>query len=274
MDIFDTPSNSLILIDEIEAGFHPSIQRKLADVIQYVAWVEKKQFIITTHSPSILAAFPQKARKFIERKSDGKYNVISNISVNAAFSKMDSEAYPLLQLYCEDTEAQYIIRKMLVTINQSIPNFDRLVNIIISGPANMVKEDYLRHKHNYDQLRLKLGFSCVFDGDHKLKDGYSSFNKNPNEFAFFLHSNEAPEISLAKSYLSASPNADLESFLTHGDHHLVYDEMVKLGLAADKTDARASCWNAFLLTPEYATLYQEFKKFIVDTVAHFSRLND
>jgi predicted ATPase len=34
VDIFDTPLNSLILIDEIEAGFHPSIQRKLADIIQ------------------------------------------------------------------------------------------------------------------------------------------------------------------------------------------------------------------------------------------------
>lgn len=29
-EIIDTPNDSLILIDEIEAGFHPSIQRKLS----------------------------------------------------------------------------------------------------------------------------------------------------------------------------------------------------------------------------------------------------
>ena len=46
IDIFGTPNDSLILVDEIEAGFHPNIQRKIAKIIQYVSWAEKKQFII------------------------------------------------------------------------------------------------------------------------------------------------------------------------------------------------------------------------------------
>ena len=46
-DIIDCPPDSLFLIDEIEAGFHPSVQRKLADIIQYISWRDKKQFIIT-----------------------------------------------------------------------------------------------------------------------------------------------------------------------------------------------------------------------------------
>ena len=103
-------TKALILIDEIEAGFHPSIQRKLSDIIQYISWLHKKQFIITTHSPSVLAAFPSKSRKFIDKKLSGAYETISKISVNAAFSKMDSKAVPLLHLYCEDNEAEFIIR--------------------------------------------------------------------------------------------------------------------------------------------------------------------
>jgi predicted ATPase len=274
IDIFDTPSNSLILIDEIEAGFHPSIQRKLADVIQYVSWSEKKQFVITTHSPSILAAFPQKARKFIERKPNGTYNVISNISVNAAFSKMDSESYPLLQLYCEDSEAQYILKKMLVTINQTSPNFDRLVNVVVSGPANMVRDDYERHKHNYGQLRLKLGYACVFDGDHKIVAGFSKYYKNAEEFSFFLQSTVPPEVSLINCYLASNANVELQSFIDHGDHHFAYDQMVTLGLASDNEDARACCWNLFINTQEYQHLYAAFKTFITRTVTHFSRLSD
>lgn len=274
IDIFDTPSNSLILIDEIEAGFHPSIQRKLADVIQYVSWHEKKQFIITTHSPSLLAAFPQKSRKFIERKLDGTYNVIDNIAVNSAFSKMDSEAYPLVRLYCEDLEAEYILKKMFVKINSTIPNFDRLINIVISGPADMVKNDYVRHKKNYDQLRLKIGYCCVFDGDHKLKAGYSTYYQNPNENVFFLHTNEAPEIEIVKSYLALHPNQLLQNYLVHEDHHLLYREMVRLGLAADEADGRSICWNCFVVTPIYQTLFQEFEAFITKIVSDFSLLSD
>jgi predicted ATP-dependent endonuclease of OLD family len=83
---------------KFEAGFHPSIQRKLSDIIQYISWLHKKQFIITTHSPSVLAAFPSKSRKFIDKKLSGAYETISKISVNAAFSKMDSKAFPLFAL--------------------------------------------------------------------------------------------------------------------------------------------------------------------------------
>jgi predicted ATPase len=65
-EIIETPKDSLILIDEIEAGLHPRVQRRLADIIQYISWRDKKQFILTTHSPSFLSALPQKSRVFIE----------------------------------------------------------------------------------------------------------------------------------------------------------------------------------------------------------------
>ena len=38
---------SLILIDEIEMGLHPKVQRRLMDVIRDISRNEKKQFIIT-----------------------------------------------------------------------------------------------------------------------------------------------------------------------------------------------------------------------------------
>ena len=107
-DIFYCPSDSLILIDEIEAGFHPSVQRKLADIIQYISWRDKKQFIITTHSPTLLSALPGKSRRFIEKNNDG-FRVISRISPHAARSKMDAVGYPLLILYCEDLR-DFLIR--------------------------------------------------------------------------------------------------------------------------------------------------------------------
>ena len=274
IEIFSIPNNSLIIIDELEAGFHPYVQRKIADVISYIAWIHKKQFIITTHSPSLLAAFPQKSRKYIDKKNDGNYETISKISVNAAFSKMDSQAYPLLQLYCEDDIAEFIIKNILIELNESNKYFDRLVNIIRSGPIDQVKNDYDRHKRNYSQLRIKVGYACVFDGDHKDHQLYSNYHENPEEFSFFLYPYTAPEKFLIKSYLLENNNDKLNTALTYSDHHSLFKEMVILGIAVSESQALNICWTAFKNTPEYNKLSSDLKTFILSTTKHFSEANE
>lgn len=275
MDIFETPKDSLILIDEIEAGFHPSVQRKIADVIQYVSWHDKKQFILTTHSPSLLSAFPKESRRFIDRKEDGSYETAINISVNAAFSKMDSLSYPLVNLYCEDEEAKFIIRNILVEINETKRNFDRLFNIITSGPINEVKNDYTRHRRNFDQMRSKIGYCCVFDWDYKDNPDYSSYHENPDEFAIFLYPFVAPEKFLVQSYLTLNPGRSaLASALNHTDHHSLFQKMVSLWYATDEHQARQKCWDSFKGTAEYSILKKDLTKFFFKTIKHFSKLSD
>lgn len=274
VDIFDTPNDSLILIDEIEAGFHPSVQRKLADIIQYVSWHHKKQFILTTHSPSLLSALPQKSRKFIDKDDTGNYQTINDISVNTAFSKMDSKAYPLVHLYCEDEEAEFIIKSVLVEINKRKKNFDRLINIIKSGAINEVKNDYQRHKRNFSQMRIKTGYCCIFDGDYKNDLNYSSFHNNPNDFSFFLYPYTAPEKFLVQSYLTANPHQILATAFNFTDHHSLFQEMTNLWIATDKYNARQLCWDAFRQTSEYSTLENNLTTFLFKVVEYFSRQAD
>lgn len=274
IDIFTTPNNSLILIDEIEAGLHPSIQRKLADVIQYVSWTHKKQFIITTHSPTLLSAFNQKSRKFIDKNNNGHYETINKISVNGAFSKMDSKAYPLMHCYCEDEVAEYIIKNLLIEINATHKSFDRLTNVIKSGPIDQVKSDYLRHKRNYNQLRLKMGYCCVFDGDYMNHPDYSSYHSNPSEFSFFLYPYIAPEKFLVKSFLQINPNPQLQTSLNYSDHHALFQQIVNLGLATDISQALHLCWDSFKRTSEYQKLTTDFRTFILNTTKHFSLINE
>lgn len=273
-DIFDAPNNSLILIDEIEAGFHPTIQRKLADIIEYVSWHHKKQFIITTHSPTLMGAFPQISRVFIDTKLDGAYEAISKISRNTAFSRMDSSAHPLLNLYCEDEEAKFIIRNLLVEINKTHKNFSRLVNIICSGPISQVKNDYERHKRNFPQMRMRIGYACVFDGDYRNDPDYSIYHDNDNEFSFFLYPYMAPEKFLVNSYLTEYPNARLQAAYNFRDHHTLFQEMSHFGLAADRLQARDLCWNTFKNTPEYIWLKETFTTFIKRSIKYFSEKND
>ena len=273
-DIFAAPNNSLILIDEIEAGFHPTIQRKLADIIEYVSWHHKKQFIITTHSPTLMGAFPQISRVFIDKKLNGTYESISKISRNTAFSKMDSLSHPLINLYCEDEEAKFIIRNLLININSRYRNFDRLVNIISSGPINEVKSDYERHKRNYGQMRMKIGYACVFDGDYKNDPNYSNYHDNNSEFSFFLYPYMAPEKFLVSAYLRNYPNQQLQSAYNYNDHHTLFQEMAHFGISADRDQARNVCWDEFKRSPEYTRLCDTFEEFIVRTVKYFSEKSD
>ncbi len=268
-DIIDSRTDSLILIDEVEAGFHPSVQRKLADIIQYISWRDKKQFIITTHSPTLLSAFPGSSRRFIERFNN-RYRVINRISHQAARSKMDAVGYPLLILYCEDDLASFLIKKVLTKISSEHPYFHRLVDIIESGPIDQVKNDYERHRRNFPQFRNSVGYCAVFDGDHKDHPHYSNYFGNTLEKTLFLYPYDAPEKFLVRAYLRENPNDELTSALQHSDHHSLFQQMVNLGLATDKSDARAACYTAFETSPEYAKHEEDLKNFLVTVVTEYS----
>lgn len=272
-DLLECPRNSLILIDEIEAGFHPSIQRKLADLIQYISWRDKKQFIITTHSPTLLSAFPSNSRRFIEKNAGG-YKIIINISHQAARSKMDSIGHPLIRCYCEDDLASFLISKVLVKVSEEHPQFHRLVNIITSGPIHQVKNDYERHKRNFKQYRNRVGYCAVFDGDHKNHPDYSTFFDNDSEETLFLYPYDAPEKFLVKSYLANNNNNELRSAFEHNDHHSLFQQMTNLGLATDNSDARAQCYSTFEQSPEYAKHFEELSGFLKNTVTKFSEMSD
>lgn len=274
IDMTEAGDNALILIDELECGIHPETQRRLANIIQYLSWTKKQQYIITTHSATLLSAFPQISRKLIEINNDGDFEVISKPAVDTVFSKLDSVAHPLIKLYCEDDIALYCVKKMLVAINREHPSFDRIVNIIISGPACDVKGDYERHKILYKQMVPKQGYCCVLDGDMKDKPEYSGYIGNVDEFVEFLYSDKAPEKFLCDAYLAVNPNEDLQSFIELEDHHRLFAEMVRLGLAADRHDALITCWNCFEGTAGHESMFTDFKTFIFRVVHHFSQVSD
>jgi len=272
-DIVDAEKESLILIDEMEAGFHPYVQRRLADVIQYISWHHKKQFIITTHSPTLMSAFPKKSRRFLEKSNSG-YKAIPGISKAAAFSKMDDKGHPLVHLYCEDDLAQFIISQTIVEIEKDYQAFSGLINIIPSGPINMVKQDYERHKKNFEHMKHKIGYCCVFDGDHKSHPDYSNYHDNDGEFSFFLFPYDAPEKFLVDAYLKKHSHARLQSQRMHTDHHCLFELMEQLGLATDSMDARSKCFAAFEGTPEHKKLTKDLRMFLIKTVKHFSEQGD
>lgn len=265
IDIVEAPRNSLIVIDELEVGLHPKIQRRLVDVINHIARNDNKQFIITTHSPTLLSTFSEASRIFIERKNDGSLKSISRISVNAALSKMDSKSYPLIDLYCEDDVAKKIISKAIddLQTNSELRNLSDLINVIESGSANKTFENFKVHQRTYHSKKVKTGVCCILDGDMRTKKNNSNQLLYPAEDELlFIFSNEAPERFLVRSYLQNNPNVNLEYHVNNSNSHCLFEKMIELSLSLDKDNGFELCWNSFIGFPRGLDSFAELKEFL------------
>ena len=135
----------------------------------------------------------------------------------------------------------------------------------------MVKNDYLRHKQFFDQLRNKIGYCAVFDGDHRNKPGYKELG-DTDALVHFLKPDVAPEVALAQAYLASCPEPELEAFLGADNHHAFFQKMVDMDLAANKADAQNKCYSAFEGTSDFADHFDSLKTFLIDTATYFTEI--
>ena len=253
IDCIEAPNNSLILIDEIEIGLHPGVQRRLMDVIFHISDEGQKQFIITTHSSTVLSSVPDTARIFIDRK-DGRHETVCPVSLNAALSKMDSVNYPLVDLFCEDDVAEMIIKKALGIMNKkNVPGLtSKLVNVVISGSANDTYDNFKVRKRTYDSVKIRSGHCCVLDGDMEAKkdsDGKPLFPAD--EFLHFLPGTVPPEKMLCDLYEKSNPNTKLRYHIQKSNVHCLFDKMMEHADFTSKVEAFEAAWSCFLNSPTH-----------------------
>lgn len=265
IDVVEANTDSLILIDEIEIGLHPKVQRRLIEVLYNIAVNDNKQFILSSHSPTILSSVPDTARIFIEKDYQNNFKSIQNISVNAALSKMDSLSYPLIDLYCEDDVSEKIIKKILLNLqtNRNLSNISDLINIIISGSASKTHNYFTVHKETYNYKKIKTGFACVLDGDMRIK-----FTQEDN--LHFLYSNKSPDLFLAEKYLEINPNGTLEYHINNSDNHCLFDKMNELGIGSSKDDAFNLSWETFKDSTDGIVYINELENFIIQMLQKYS----
>lgn len=273
IDFVEAPRGALVLIDEIEMGLHPKVQRRLVDVIRNVCRNEQKQFILTTHSSTILDAVGSKSRIFIERNPSNEYKAIHNISVSAALSKMDAKSFPLVDIYCEDEEAKKIIQKGISGIERTLKlnNFSELINIIISKSANVTYSNFISHKNTYLSKKVKSGFACVLDGDMKIiKDGKGNVTYKPEDNLHFLYSNECPEKFLTRAYLTKHPNVNIEYYLENENPHFLFQAIIENSEFNDKDEVFEYCWNMTIATEKGKLYFDSLQKFLIDMAKKYS----
>ena len=259
--IVNAESKSLILIDELELGLHPKIQRRLIDVIKYESRTNKKQFIITTHSASVISSFEKPSRLFIERNSDGTSSSRAALSVNATLTKMDSSIYPAINIACEDLTSKKIISHCI--LNRIPAKNRRLINMFEMGSADKVFRYFELTQEANQHMKIRTPACCILDGDMRnKKDRNDELKYPPQPNLFFIHSDEAPEKMLLREYLAAHPNTSLGYHLEESNPHILLSKCVEEGIGTNETEATLTLVEYFATTTVGEQYMEELSIFI------------
>ncbi len=272
IDCVGAPKHSLILIDELELGLHPKVQRRLMDVIFEISVRDQKQFIVTSHSATVISCVPDKARVFIESK-DGTSTPICPISINAALSKMDSEDYPLVDVFCEDDVAKWILQKAMgALVARNVPGIGaKLVNLIVSGSADKTYQNFQVRNRIYGSVKVRSGHACVLDGDMRAKRNKEGEPLYPEyDGLCFLPGAVPPEKFLCDLYERAHCNTSLRYHVEKSNVHCLFEKMAEAFGMADKREAFEACWKEFVSSDEGAREMGRLSDFLLGECRRYS----
>lgn len=159
----DIPSNSIVLIDEVETSLHPRAQRRLIRDLAVISRLRHVQFILTTHSPYILDELPIFAR--IQILNDlGNKRVVHGVSSEFALSRMDEENHPEIDIYVEDSSAKILVEAIIAHAELQLLS---RVQVVPYGAANVGKSLGMM---NF-QGRFPKPTVVILDGDQDPSDG-------------------------------------------------------------------------------------------------------
>ena len=265
-DIINAEENSLILIDEIEIGLHPKLQRRLMDVLYRLSRFQKKQFVITTHSYAVLDSVAPSSRVFIETNM-GRFRVIAHPTTEEILTRMDQVRYPVTSVYVEDLEAKRIVEKAVEDLNAANPGFARLLTIVDIGSADKTFNYFKSRNEKGAMDHFERKAVCILDGDMSMKTNADGSRKyeDPAGNLFFLHTNQAPEKMLVEKYIATHPNETIAYHLANSDPHILFAKMVEEGIAASKSQAIEMCLPEYISSPDGALHFQDLKNFLEAT---------
>ncbi len=182
-------NNALVLIDEVETGLHPYVQRQLMLHLQRLSLRRKLQIIVTTHSPVVLESVPVEGRIFLRRNEN------HDVSVEAPMrdiiqKAMYGQTRDKLSILCEDDVAECIIRGVVDALSEKI---DLRPEDLFVG-KNSGKDEFSAHVRTLARIQQLQDFIFVLDGDGKGKEGsIKEAAGNNTVHLLFLPGDSCPE---------------------------------------------------------------------------------
>ena len=183
--------NALVLIDEVEAGLHPSAQQSLMLELQQLALSNNLQIIVTTHSPVVLDSVPDTGRIFLERDEEGRVSAhpaYRDLIQDALYGRLDKK----LNLLCEDKMGESLLQGVFDIITPRLNARRESIRIGRDTGA----EEFPGHAKAFVRFGQLQNFIFVLDGDKRKTDLEKKIKKNTNQEArvAFLPGEDAPEI--------------------------------------------------------------------------------
>ena len=154
------PAGGLLLVEEVEHGFHPEAQLRLIEALTKQVVKKKQQVIFTTHSEYVLDHLPKMARILVERHSVDGHRSLHAPTTRQAMHAMVGDARPELTIYVEDEFARAVVLGCLDGKTR------RRVRVVpIGAGARVVEQMAVHRRAGFDGQAL-----CLLDGDSRQRD--------------------------------------------------------------------------------------------------------
>jgi hypothetical protein len=235
-EIETAPTNSLILIEEIENGLHPVATKRMVEYLIDAAERLSIQAIFTTHSDYALSPLPNEA---IWACLDGRLRqgMLNVEALRAVAGRVDKK----LAIFVEDKFSKFWVDAILRERLRS--DYEQVEVYSVAGDGTAV------HTHRTHTLNPAIKFQslCIIDGDSRQEEdinaGIIRLEGTQPELTVFENARSRLEQDLAILTVSCqrAPEAqDLvrcsmeEVILTNRDRHLLFNQLgIKIGFVPE-----------------------------------------
>jgi predicted ATPase len=163
---------SILLIDEVDATLHPSLQVKLMDKLEKYSSDYKIQVICTTHSLSLLeeASKHQHNIVYLVDNEDKVDLLVDSKNIEAIKMHLNNETIfsyvsPKIPIFTEDNEARDFLKELLIYKEQADDSFKKVTSSFHYVEANISANNLKNIFEDSILLRTTMKSICILDGD-------------------------------------------------------------------------------------------------------------
>jgi predicted ATPase len=157
--IQQSPAGTLFVIEELEIALFPQAQRQLVRHLMELALEKKLQFVISSHSETVIDEVPREARILLSSASSAEHEVINGPTTRLAMGNMIGEFQPELIVLCEDPFAATLILEMLPL------ELRRRIDCVPVGSASELGKACAYMLKSAPRAK----FALIWDGDQRLE---------------------------------------------------------------------------------------------------------
>lgn len=183
--------DTLVLIDQVEAGLHPWMQHLLMVQLQELCLLNDLQIVVTTHSPVVLESVHPLGRVFLERDANGRVATVEpyqDVVQNALYGR----ATNAISLVCANKTAESILHGLFDVLLLRLRIRREHVRI---GRGTRASE-LPGHAAAFTKFGQIGNFVFILDGDQRDTDAKAKIRERTgrNVAVLFLPGDSAPEV--------------------------------------------------------------------------------